>query len=68
MEKISLVGISMSVDYHSMALHLTKSFCEGFSKCCLSNTMNDTEEMPYSDNEEDRKVTGEYEEDEFTEC
>jgi len=30
--------------------------------------MNDTDETSYSDNEEDRKVTGECEEDEVTEC
>jgi hypothetical protein len=68
MEKISPVGISMSVDYHRMALHLTSSLCEGFYKCCISNTMNVTEEMSYSDNEEDRKVTSECEEDKVTEC
>jgi hypothetical protein len=33
-------GNSFSVHYQSMKAHLTRNDCEGFYKCCISNSMN----------------------------
>jgi hypothetical protein len=60
--------ISFSVDYYSMKTHLTRSDCEGFYKCCISNAKNDNDDMSYSNTEEVRNVTDKCEEDKGTEC
>jgi hypothetical protein len=51
-----------------MKAHLTRYDCEGFYKCCISNAMNDSDDMSCSNPEEPRNVTDNCEEDEDTEC
>jgi hypothetical protein len=59
----------VNVDHNSMAKHLTRSDCEGFKKCCISNAVDDThDDMLWNGSEEDRNVRGGCEEDEGTDC
>ena len=52
-----------------MAEHLTRSDCEGFKKCCISNAVDEADDdMLRNGSEEDGNVRSECEEDEVTDC
>ena len=59
----------VNVDHKSVAVHLTRSDCEGFKKCCISNAMDETDDdMLWNGSEEDGNVRSECEQDEGTDC
>jgi hypothetical protein len=39
-----------------MAAHFTRSDCEGFKKCCISNAMDETDGMLWNGSQEDGNV------------
>ena len=41
---------------------------KGFKKCCISSTMDGTDDMWRNGSEEDRNVRSEHEDDEGTDC
>jgi len=52
-----------------MAMHITRSNCEGFRKSCIPNAMDGTDDdMLWNDSEEDGDVRSEHYEDEGTDC
>ena len=50
----------VDVDYRGMVTHLTRSDCEG----CISNAVDETDDMLWNYSEENGDVRNEYEEDE----
>jgi hypothetical protein len=59
----------VDVDHSSMAVHLTRSDCEGFKKCCMCSSVNGTDgDMLWNGSEGDGDVRGACEEDEGTDC
>jgi hypothetical protein len=60
----------VSIDHNNMAMHLTRSDCEGFFKeCCTSNEVEGTDvDMLWGGSEEDGNVRSECEEDKGTDC
>jgi hypothetical protein len=58
----------VSVDHNSMAVHLTRSDCEGFKKHCISTAMDENDDMLWGGSEEVGNIRSECEEDEGTDC
>jgi hypothetical protein len=42
--KDTLMSYLVSVDHNGMAVHPTRSDCEGFKRCCISNAMGRTDD------------------------
>ena len=55
--KDTLMSYLVSVDHNGMAVHPTRSECEGFKRCCMSNALVRTDDdMLWNDSEEDGNV------------
>ena len=58
----------LHIDDKSMAAHSPEVIVKVFKKCHISNTMDETDDALWNDNEEDGVVRSECEEDEGTDC
>jgi len=62
-------GLLVNVDHNSMAVHLTRRECKGFPKCCISSTVDKTDDdLMWNSSDDDGTVRIECEEDEGTNC
>ena len=60
---------SVNVENNSMAACRTRSDCEGFNKCCMSNAMDETDDGKlWNGCKEDGNVSSECRGDEGTDC
>jgi hypothetical protein len=52
--KDTLMSYLVSVDHDCLAVHPTRSDCEGFKRCCISKAVGRTDDdMLWNDSEED---------------
>jgi len=59
----------VSVDCNSIAVHLTEVIVKGFKMCCISNSVDVTDDdVLWNDSEEDGNVRSECELDEGYDC